>query len=157
MPKLGPDLSSLERKYNAPDWYMLRLKAFRVKKNKAGDSYNLNPQFEILGGLPGYDTALFDTMSLKFPQSTLDIVHGLGFSLEADGSIPGEFKADPSDPDNCEKWRYEGPLLGKEMRGELMLNTYGTNPVGLKLRQVQCKVTGCVKKHSTNLQGGNKD
>lgn len=154
-PQLGVDLASLDRKNNPEGWYDLRLKSFKPQKTKDGTSVNLNPSLEILAGIAGNFNYVYTSMSLKMPQEVVDIVHGMGLQMEANGNIPGDFKADPADPDNVEKWRYEGPMLGKTLHAELMLTSWNGQE-SLKIRQIKCAVPGCKAKHSTNLQGKKK-
>ena len=162
MPKMGVDPEAIKATVPQPaGWYKLKLIGFKPKKGgKDPNSVNYNGQFEILNPAatgPNSQTRLFATMSTKMPKHINDIVHGLGFALEADGELPGQWVPDTADPNNVEKFQYRGPLLGKIAEMELVETEYNGNKRN-EIRQVRCTVAGCATKypeirHSTNMIG----
>jgi hypothetical protein len=87
-----------------------------------------------------------------------DFTHACGFTLESDGSIPGDWKLkDPTKVDDFDGAQYNGPLLGKIFRAEVSVDTYeGTDRNNIK--QMQCKIDGCATKfpdikHMTDIRG----
>lgn len=143
-------------------WYKLKFVGFKPTKGKKDpNSVNYNGLFEVLNpAVPQADgraPRLFVTLSTKMPRHINDVVHGLGFSLEPDGELPGSWIVDPSDPENVEKFQYKGPLLGKVMEAELAETEYQGNKRN-ELRQVRCSVPACPTKHPdmrhmTNMLG----
>jgi hypothetical protein len=159
MPKMGVDPEKVKAaKPHPAGWYKLKLVAFKPKKAaKDANSVNYNGQFEIVNNMPDLEKRVYTTMSDKMPKHINDIVHGLGFALEKDGSIPGDWEPDPKDPNNIEKYQYKGPLLGRTLEAELSVTTYNGNERN-EMRQVRCAVKDCQVqypdiKHLTNMIG----
>lgn len=143
-------------------WYKLKLVGFGPKKaSKDPNSVNFNGKFEILNPA-GQDFIkfIYAVMSDKMPRHINDIVHGLGFPLEQDGSIPGQWVFDPKEPENVEKAQYKGPLMGRTMEAELAVTNYQGNDRN-EIRQVRCAVADCASKypdvkHQLNMIGKGK-
>lgn len=161
--KMGVDPEKIKQAKVQPNgWYKVKLVKFGPKKNsKDASSVNYNGQFEILNSAgPDFSKYVYDTMSDKMQKNLNDIMHGLGFALEKDGSIPGEWHEDPADPKNVEKYQYKGPLMGRTMEVELATDNYNGNERN-KIRQVRCAVPDCAVKypdirHQTNMLGKGK-
>jgi hypothetical protein len=162
MIKMGVDPEAIKATQPQPaGWYKLKLLGFKPKKGgKDPNSVNYNAQFEILNPATqgqNASTRLYATMSTKMAKHINDIVHGLGFALEPDGELPGQWVPDTADPNNVEKVQYRGPLLGKIMEAELAETEYDGNKRN-EIRQVRCTVAGCATKypdikHQTNMLG----
>jgi hypothetical protein len=161
--KMGVDPEKIKQAKVQPNgWYKLKFVGFRPKRSqKDKDSINFNGQFEVLNSAgPDFQKNVYAIMSDKMQKHINDIVHGLGFPLEADGSIPGTWIFDPKEPENVEKAQYKGPLMGRTMEAELGTTTYQGNDRN-EIRQVRCVVTDCASKypdirHQTNMIGKNK-
>lgn len=161
--KMGVDPEAVKATVPQPaGWYKLKLIGFKPKRGATDpNGINYNGTFEIVNPAiakanQGADR-LFATMSIKMPKHINDIVHGLGFTLEADGELPGQWVPDPAKPDDVEKFQYKGPLLGKMMEAELAITTFNNNERN-EIRQVRCTVPDCAKKfpdikHQTNMIG----
>lgn len=140
-------------------WYKLKLVGFKPKQSSKKDSVNYNAQFEVLNPAgPEFQKMVFATLNQKMATQIQDVVHGLGFPLEADGNLPGEWIVAPDDPDNVEKYQYKGPLIGRTMEAELAVTKFQNNPERNEIRQVRCVVKDCVSKfpdirHSVNMIG----
>lgn len=158
--KMGVDPEKIKQPKTQPNgWYKLKLVGFKPKKSqKDANSVNYNGQFEILNSAgPDFNKFVFATMSDKMQKHINDIVHGLGFALEKDGSIPGDWIEDPSDSSNVEKYQYKGPLMGRTMEAELSTTSYNGAERN-EIRQVRCSVPDCTVKypdikHQTNMLG----
>jgi|SRR6267143_2657088 len=161
--KMGVDPERINQaKVQPSGWYKLKLVGFKPKLSTKKDSINFNAQFEVLNSAGGQDFMkfVFHNMNQKFEKNVNDIVHGLGFPLEADGSIPGQWVFDPIDPDNVEKAQYKGPLIGRTLEAELATTTWNSNDRN-EIRQVRCAVPDCSSKfpyirHQTNMLGKGK-
>lgn len=161
--KMGVDPEAIKGTVPQPaGWYKLKLIGFKPKRGaKDPNSINYNGAFEIVNPAiaktaNGTDR-LYATMSIKMPKHINDIVHGLGFALEPDGELPGQWIPDTADPENVEKFQYRGPLLGKTMEAELAITSYNNNDRN-EIRQVRCAVPACATKfpdikHQTNMIG----
>lgn len=160
MPKMGVDPEKIKQAKVQPNgWYKLKLTGFRPKRSqKDKDSINFNGQFEVLNSAgPDFTKMVFATMSDKMQKHINDIVHGLGFTLEKDGTFPGTWVFPPEDPENVEKAQYKGPLMGRTMEAELATTSYNGNERN-EIRQVRCAVPDCANKfpdirHQTNMLG----
>ena len=87
-------------------------------------------------------------------------MHGLGFPLESDGSLPGNWVFDPKEPENVEKAQYKGPLMGRTMEAELAITSYNGNERN-EFRQIRCAIHDCTSKfpdvkHQVNMIGKQK-
>jgi hypothetical protein len=158
--KMGVDPEKIKQAKLQPNgWYKVKLVGFKPKKaSKDPNSINFNAQFEILNSAgPDFQKFVYATMSDKMPKHINDIVHGLGFALEKDGSFPGSWVFPPEDADNVEKAQYKGPLMGRTMEVELATTSFNGNDRN-EIRQVRCAVPDCATKHpdvrhQTNMLG----
>jgi len=164
--KMGVDPEAIKAPTpQAAGWYKLKLIGFKPKRGKTdNNSINYNATFEVLDpAIPPAGNAkalVFATMSIKMPNVINDIVHGLGFALEADGELPGKWVPDPADAEDVEKFQYQGPLMGRTMEAELAETEYNGNKRN-EIRQVRCAVPQCNTKypdirHRTDLIGKKK-
>ena len=92
-----------------------------------------------------------------------DFVHATGLEMEvvqdADAgtekqnlTIPGVFENSDTNPDEPEKWKYQGPLLNKTLEVELAeIPAKDGYKAKNEIRQFKCAIQGCTAKHSTNL------
>ena len=171
MPKMGVNPEQTKAAKPVPgDWYEVRLKGGAVKMSKSGKGYNYEFYTEIVNNKAEFNgTSVFVRANNGFNQAKVvnDIVHGMGFSLEADGSIPGDWKLkDPNkmiDDGNGGKTpdfngaQYTGPLLGKTMRLQLAVGQWEGEDRN-EVVQIQCKVPDCPTKnpdikHLTDIRG----
>ena len=162
MPKMqvNPEETKVEKPAPA-GWYEVRLKAGSVKMSKSGKGYNYNFVGEIVNSQADNNgKAVFIRANNGFAQAKTinDIVHAAGFTLEPDGSIPGDFKLkDPTKPKDFDNAQYSGPLLGKTLRLELAVGAYEGVDRN-EVVQFQCKVADCNTKypdirHQTDIRG----
>lgn len=139
-------------------WYKLKLTGFKPKTSKDKQSINYNAVLEIVDARPDQNgTKVFAGMNTKFARLHADFCHGLGFPLNPDGTLPGDWIPDAKDAENVDKFQYRGPLMGKVMEAELATTTYQGNERN-ELKQIRCKLDGCATKfpdikHLTNLIG----
>lgn len=161
--KMGVDPEQIKDQEPQPaGWYRLKLIGFKPKAGKTDpNSINYNGQFDILNPHnPKGSTRVYETLSIKMPKHINDVVHGLGFVLEPDGELPGQWVPDPADSENVEKMQYKGPLLGKTMEAELAVKEYNGRKSNA-IRQVKCALADCAKKfpdirHQTDMIGKQK-
>lgn len=146
--KMGVDPNKIVQPQPVPPgWYKLKLVGFKPETNKKKDGVNYKGIFEIMNPPPPppdgseFTKTIIDTMSNKMPRSINDISHGLGFPLEPDGELVGQWHPDAAAPEDVSKYQYRGPLLGRTMEAELAVTQYGN-----KIRQVRCAVTDCATK-----------
>lgn len=138
--------------------YDLQFKGFRPKRNKAGDSVNLNPYFEVINDPVNQGVPVFFVASMKMPSAIQDFVHAFGFTM-LEGSSPDEVEIpgdwDMPEQNKPETWKYTGPLSGRVIKALLMPTDYqGRAQTGLKA--FICAVENCPSKypginHSKNL------
>jgi hypothetical protein len=171
--KFGVDNEKMQRPEPvAQGIYTLRLTAFNPKHSKDHESVNFQPVFTLVA--PGEK---YNDRELKFafianskvPSLIQDMVHATGELMEGDANdkhailqIPGIWDADPAkfDPKDASTWVYQGPLLNKELKAELYVDTYNNVPNNKILRFI-CAVPQCEQKfpkimHSTNMNWGSK-
>jgi hypothetical protein len=159
---MGVDPEKIKQaKVQPQGWYKLKLVGFKPKLSANKQSVNINAQFEVLNSAgPDFVKFVFNNMNTLFDKNINDIVHGLGFALEKDGSLPGNWIKDAKDPDNVEKWQYQGPLIGRTMECELAIKPWNGSDQN-RIRQVRCTVPDCAVKfpdirHQTNMLGKDK-
>ena len=110
--------------------YDVRLVAFRPKPTKAGDSVNLNGQFEIQNHPEYAGRMVFDNLSTNANAAWKLVAFVKAFGLDmteaADGSlsIPGEFTGPEND---ATQWKYVGPLVGRTGKVEVAVDNYNGN------------------------------
>lgn len=153
-PRMGVSTESLKGQPPLPvGIYHFRLDGFKPKKSKAGTSTNFNPVLKVINHPSLNDRDIFCNLNTGAGFIQLALVHALGLQMEVEGDtayMPGKFIEDPGDPDNVEKWRYEGPLLGRTGRLEVWETTY-ENKKQSKIKQFFCAHAGCTEKHPTEL------
>lgn len=134
--------------------FTVAFQGFFPKKSKDGNSVNLNPRLVIVGDPEQNGKEV--RYSLNFQPSTWfmtkNFVHMFGLKEEVapDGSenIPGDWvQPDASKP---ETWKYNGPLMGRTGKIEVVPGTYNGKAV-FNVKQMLCAVSGCGEKHSDNL------
>lgn len=142
--------------------YEVRLDGWKPKKSAKGDSINLQPQMKVVNNAAGFnDRAVFENMNTNAGWIQQDFVHAFGLPMDLDGenaSIPGDFVPDATDPDNVEKYGYNGPLKGRTGKVYLIQVPAKDKNGNIKPGQIQnrikyyvCAVPGCTEKHSDNL------
>jgi hypothetical protein len=143
-------------------WHKFRVTGFKPKvagPNK--DSVSFNPQIEVIDNPELDGSKVFENLNSKAPWIINDFVHGCGMTLETvqDGnegteaenkSIPGFWLNADTNPDEPEKWEYQGPLMNAVFEAESYINEYNGKK-SAKIKQYKCAVPGCTEKHSTNL------
>lgn len=147
-----------------PGIYEFRFITFRPKWSEKKDSYNLNPQFEIVD--PREDIGgkmFFWNANSKNPYWIQDMVHAMGQVMEIDengeASIPGAFNGEPEifNEEDMSTYRYVGPLTGKTGKVELTVEPgYQGKPPKNSPVQWFCRVDECAVKfpkiqHSTHI------
>lgn len=169
MPKMGVNPEQTKAPKPVPGgWYELRLKGMTAKLSSSKKGYNYEAYLNVVNSKPEFnDSFVLFRMNNGFSQAmhTNDFVHGFGFQLETDGSIPGDWTVkDPSkptdDPAYYDGAQYAGPLLGKILRAELTTTTYD----GIErneVKQITCKLSDCATRnpdirHLTDLIGKKK-
>lgn len=135
--------------------YDVRLTGFKPRKNKAGDSVNFNAQMEVINH-PEFDkTKVFETLSAKAGFTQWDFCHAFGLELEDQGNgqyvLPGVWDGDlakfnENDPST---WVYDGPLVGRDGKIELAIDTY-EGKENNKVRRYICAVADCASKFPEN-------
>ena len=106
-------------------WKKLRLTGFKPKLASKKDSVNFNANLEVIDALPEENGhKIYLGLNTKMARQHADFAHGLGFPLNPDGTLPGDWIPDANDKDNVDKYQYKGPLLGKTMDVELVVTTY---------------------------------
>ncbi|HEY1644842.1 MAG TPA: hypothetical protein VGF75_00465 [Candidatus Saccharimonadales bacterium] len=171
--KYNMDAEKLRRPEPIPqNIYTLRLTGFKPKKSKDGESVNFNPQFTIIDPGQKWDGKVEKYLfvgSAKVPSLLQDMVHALGEIMEQDpndpdspASIPGIWDADQVkfQADDPSTWVYQGPLMNKECKAELYINSYQGQDNNRILRFL-CAIPDCATKfpkiqHSTNMNWGDK-
>jgi hypothetical protein len=158
MAKMGVSKQSLEGKPPIPaGMYDFRLDGFKPKVAKKGDSINLNPILKIINNPNGQnDNTIFFNLNNQAGWIFKDFAHAMGFELvpntEGGGDLPGDFVPDPSDPENVEKYKYQGPMLGRNGRCEVGVRKDDKNKDQSYIKAFFCSVPGCLEKHSTDLK-----
>ena len=156
MPKITVSKEQMEgRKPLSTGIYEVVLRGFEPKKSKDGGSINLRPKLVVVNHATENNNRVFDNLNSNAGFYHEDFVHAFGLQMEQTGpnefSIPGDFMPDPNDPDNPTKWVYNGPLLGRTARVEVVL---GKNTEGKDSTQVKrwlCAIPGCQNKHKESL------
>ena len=141
--------------------YELRVKAGVAKMSKSKKGYNYEFYTEVVNNQAEFNGSFVPMRANNgFNQAKVvnDFVHACGFTLESDGSIPGDWKLkDPAKPDNFDGAQYSGPLLGKTFKAEVVVETYeGQDRNAVK--QMICKIDKCAQQfpdilHMTDIRG----
>jgi hypothetical protein len=139
--------------------YTVRLKGFKPKLSKKGDTTNLNPQVEICDNPLFEGKPLFTSLNSAIPSFINDFCHSFGLPMDnqlgeggLDPQLPGDWDGDESDPSS---WKYTGPLLGRTAQWEVVEGTYQGKPKN-EIRCFICAVPNCASeypdiRHSTNM------
>lgn len=162
MPKMGVDPNEVKAPVPVPgnQWYKLKVKEIKAQKGKKdANTVNLNVKTEVVeSGNSEYNgKVIFILLAQKFARAWPDFAHGCGFPLQPDGQLPGDWIFDTAEPDNVEKAQYKGPLLGRILEAEVIVDNYNGNENN-KVKQIRCKLPDCATKfpdikHLTNLVG----
>lgn len=171
MPKMSVNPEETKAPKPVPaGWYEVRVKSITAKLSKAGRAkgapqYNYEAVGNVVNNKAEYnDTYVMIRLNNGFNQAktTNDLCHGLGFALEPDGSIPGDFQVKdankPADAfDYFDGAQYSGPLVGKIAKVELGVTNYEGQDRN-EVKQVQCKIPDCATRfpdirHLTDWRG----
>jgi hypothetical protein len=152
-PKFSMKVSNekLEGKDNVlPGEYDLKLIGFRPKISSNGQSYNLNPMFEITGHPEYVGRKVFDNLNSNAQFIWQDFCHALGLPMETDGNsswLPGSWDKDKAkyNENDPATWEYEGPLVGRTAHVELGLKSYNGKE-STAIRRYFCAVDDCAQK-----------
>lgn len=130
--------------------YELKLIGFKPKVSKKGDTYNLNPAYEIVNHPEFAGRKVYDTMNSNGAWTWPDMVHAFGFPMETDGKeswIPGVWNGDLSKyvEDDPNTWVYKGPLVGRVAKMEIAVDSYNGKDNN-KVRRYFCAVPDCATK-----------
>lgn len=156
MAKMGVSKEALEGQPPLPAGiYEFRVDAFKPKASKDKNSTNLNPVLKVINNANGLnDKNIFFSLNTNAGFIFPDFVHSLGLEMEMDGdqvNLPGDFVPDGADPQNVEKYAYNGPMVGRTGRLEIVASSYNNKPQG-KVKQFFCAIPGCMHKHQTELK-----
>lgn len=178
MPKMGvnPEQTKAEKPVPA-GWYKLRLTGATVKLSKSGKGHNYEFYTKVTENTAEYNDKFISVRANNgFNQAkvTNDIVHGFGFPLETDGSIPGDwvlkdgiiekegkyFDKEGKELEAAKAFdgaQYKGPLLGKVLEAELAVGSWEGQERN-EVKQVRCKLSDCRTKfpdiqHLTDIRG----
>lgn len=160
---VDPDSFNTPKPVPGNQWYKLRLKDLKCKQTKAKTGYNYEAYMEVVENKAELNGSfvLYRMSNGPFQgPNMLELCHGLGFPPEKDGTFPGGNQAwefDPKEPENPEKAKYKGPLLGKVADVELVITTYNSVDRN-EIKQFRCKIDGCATRfpdirHRTDLIG----
>ena len=157
MPRMGVSKDSLEGVKVIPaGFYDFRLDGFRPKKAKKGDTTNFNPVAKVINNANGLnDTPLFISLNSSAGWIQKDFVHALGLTMDVEGDLafmPGNWIPDGTDAENVEKFKYEGPMVGRTGRLEYGIRKDDKGRDQNFVKQFMCAVQGCNEKHSTDLK-----
>ena len=136
-----------------PGIYHFRFDGFKPKLSKGKDSTNFNADLKVINHPSLNDSQIFCSLNSKAGFIQLALVHSLGLQMEVEGDtayMPGKFLEDTSDPDNVEKWQYDGPMKGRTGRLEVYERSY-QNKKQSTIKQFFCAIAGCTEKHPTEL------
>jgi hypothetical protein len=134
----------------------IRLKGFKPKLNKNKDGVNFNAQMEIMNSPEHDGVKLFDTLSTKAGFMQIEFCHAFGMEMEDLGNglfvLPGIWDGDPSTfkEEDPSTWRYVGPLLNRDAKVEVAIDTY-EGKENNKIQRYFCAVKDCTYKHQDNL------
>lgn len=157
MSKMGvskQELDDAKNQVNKGGIYQIAFQGFFPRKAKTGDSVNLNPKLVVIGN------AEFNGKEVRFPlnfqASTWFIVknflHMFGIKEEVgpqgNEDIPGDWVQ--PDVNKPETWKYNGPLMGKTGKIEIVEGVYNGKPT-MNVKQMFCALNGCAEKHTDNL------
>ena len=82
--------------------------------------------------------------------------HSIGLELEVtsdEANLPGDFVPDQADPQNVEKMRYQGPILGRTGKLEMATRKDDKGRDQSYVKQFFCKIgPTCQVKHPTDLK-----
>lgn len=182
MPKMGVNPEQVKAEKPVPGgWYELRVKGITCKKSSSGKGVNYEAYTNVVNNTAECnDKFVLVRMNNGFNQSKVanDFTHACGFTLEADGSFPGDWNLKDGVvalPDGTyaskdgkaldaltafDGAQYKGPLLGKTLRAELAIDNYQGEDRN-EVKQMQCKVDRCSQKfpdirHLTDIRGKKK-
>jgi hypothetical protein len=154
MPRMGVSTESLKGLPPLPvGIYHFRLDGFKPQLSKAKTSTNFNPVLKVINHPTLNDRIIFCSLNSGAGFIQLALVHALGLQMEVEGDtafMPGKFIEDQGDPENVEKWRYEGPMLSRTGRLEIYETSYQGKPK-TTIKQFFCAHQGCTEKHPTEL------
>ena len=156
MAKMGVSKESLEgRPPVGAGIFTFRCDGFKPKKSKKGDTVNLNPILKVINHPVHNDRNLFFNCNTAAGWLMIAFVHSLGIPMEqrTDGGadLPGDFAPDPSDPDNVEKFKYQGPLQGQVGQCEVVVTKDDKGRDRDTIKQFMCKVPGCTVEHPKEM------
>ena len=172
MPKMGVNPESIKAPKPVPaDWYELKIKELKAKYTKDSKPeegrINYTAYCEVVNARNPEHNGTFVPMNMNNGPfqgfAVVDLCHGCGLHIEADGTFPGGMKAwtfDSKDPENVDKAQYKGPLLGRTFRAEVITSSY-QGQENNKVKQITCKLADCAIKypeikHRLDLLGKNK-
>lgn len=156
MAKMGVSKDALEGKPPLPAGvYDFRVDGFKPKFSKDKNSTNLNPVLKVINNPNGLnDSNIFFSLNTNAGFIFPDFVHSLGLQMDQDGeefNLPGDWIPDPGEPTNQEKYKYQGPMVGRTGRLEIVASSYNGKVQG-KVKQFFCAIPGCTHKHQTELK-----
>jgi hypothetical protein len=119
MPRIGFSKEQIAgEKPVDPGKYQVQLVGFKPTLSNDKQSVNLNPDLRVINNANAAFNGkrIFHNLSEKAGWLHKEMCDGFGIDMVAEGGqffLPGTFQEDPSNPTDCTKWRYQGPLLGK--------------------------------------------
>lgn len=168
MPKMGVNPEQTKAPKPVPaGWYKLRLKGMTCKLSGSKKGLNYEAYTEVVDNTADNNGKfVLARLNNGFKQAMVsnDFVHSFGFTLEADGSFPGDWTLKPENAslpdDDMKKYdgaQYTGPLLGKVGEWELAIDNYGGIDRN-EVKQFKCKLQDCATRfpdirHLTDVRG----
>lgn len=126
MPRIGFSKEQVQgEKPPDPGIYEVQLVGFKPDLSKDKTSVNLNPDLRIVNNANATMNGkrVFHNLSEKAGWLHKEMCDGFGVDMVMESGqyfLPGTFVEDPSNPTDCTKWRYQGPLLGKMAKIEVI-------------------------------------
>jgi hypothetical protein len=167
MPKLGASKESLEGFKPVPNGiYEIQLLGFEPKSSKNGDSINLNPVMKIVNNPQFNGQRVFWNCNTKASFLWHDFAHCFGLPVEMhktgengaeEAHLPGGPNAwTAADDSKPETYKYNGPLLNKFGKVELVEVRQPGQKAKNDIKQFVCRIDGCATKfpdvaHNVNL------
>jgi hypothetical protein len=158
--RMGAPKDSMEpRKVLPAGRYQIRLDGFKPKLSKPQpnktQSVNMNPELKVTNHPQLNGEKIYTPLNQQVGFILEAFSHCFGLEMEAAGEdtvvIPGGFIQDPANPNDVQRMRYQGPLLGQVGEIELGINKNNRGRDQNYIKQYFCRVPGCKREHPTEL------
>lgn len=168
MPKMGVNPEETKAPKPVPaGWYKLKVKGIVAKLSGSEKGYNYLAYTEVVENTADNNGTFVPVQmnnGFNLAKMSNDFVHGLGMTLETDGSFPGDWKLKDGNeklPDDDihknDGAQYSGPMLGRVLEAELAIEQYQGLDKNV-VKQIKCAVKDCTQKfpdirHLTDWRG----